>query len=258
MNDQALVQKQSAEITTADINQASQGIAPMVQMVATGQISIEQLDRLMGLQERHEAAEAVRQYNTSMAAFRAEVPAALRDGKGQNNKYATFGSVMNAINAPLGNNGFNVDFQHNQDVDKGVLTVVCTVTHSGGHSKSADLTVKVEKLGSANTVQSLGGNVSYLKRYCVSSLTGLATEDDDGRSAIPKEPVAPAKYDTKRFNDNWPLWVGLVEREEKKAASIFKQVSDNFELSEDQIQALMSLSDHEPKEAEIVEESEAS
>lgn len=169
----------------------SKGIAPMVQMVASGQITIEQLDHLMGLQERHEATEAKRQYNSAMADFRSEVPPALRDAKGQNNQYATLGSVMSAINGPLGSNGFNVDFKHTQDIKENTLTVRCTITHAGGHSESTDLTVKVDKLGSANTVQSLGGNVSYLKRYTVSSLTGLATEDDDGQSTSKPEPTPP-------------------------------------------------------------------
>ena len=178
--------------------QAPQGIAPMVQMVADGKLTIDQLDHLMALQERHEAAEAKRQYNTAMAHFRAEVPPALRDGKGQNNKYATFGSVMSAINAPLGNNGFNVEFDHDQDIDKNTLKVICTITHSGGHSTSTSLTVRVQKLGSANEVQSLGGNVSYLKRYCVSSLTGLATEDDDGASHQASKPPEIPRIEEKQ------------------------------------------------------------
>lgn len=195
MTEQALVN--SENVTAMQSQQAPQGIAPMVQMVASGQITIEQLDHLMGLQERHEAGEAKRQYNVAMAKFRAEVPAAMRDGQGQNNTYATLGSVMSAINGPLGNNGFNVDFRHTQQVEKNLLTVTCTITHSGGHSESTSLTITVDKLGSANAVQSLGGNVSYLKRYCVTSLTGLATEDYDGENPpqMPdkKQKTAPGK-----------------------------------------------------------------
>lgn len=186
MSNQAVVQSEQKAVQAHQ----PQGIAPMVQMVADGRLTIDQLDHLMALQERHEAAEAKREYNTAMAHFRAEVPPALRDGKGErNNTYATFGSVMSAINGPLGNNGFNVEFDHDQDLDKNTLKVICTITHSGGHSTSTSLTVRVQKLGSANEVQSLGGNVSYLKRYCVCSLTGLATEDNDAASAQ----AAPAK-----------------------------------------------------------------
>lgn len=187
MNEQALVAEKDSNVTAMQKQaQPPQGIAPMVQMVASGQITIEQLDHLMGLQERHEAGEAKRRYNSDMALFRSEVPAALKDGQSHTGKYATFGSVMNAINTPLGKNGFNVDFKHDQDMQASTLTVKCTITHRDGHSESTKLTVKVEKLGSSSAVQSLGGNVSYLKRYCVSSLTGLATEDDDGQAPLAK------------------------------------------------------------------------
>lgn len=181
----AVVETSKNNIQTLPVADNSMGIAPMVQMVASGQISIDQLDQMMGLQDRYEATEARKLYNKAMALFRSEVPAALKDSQGQNNTYASFGSVMSAINSPLGNNGFNVDFKHDQDIKEGTITVRCTITHEAGHSETTSLGTKVEKLGGANGIQSIGGIVSYLKRYTVSSLTGLATEDDDGRSAEP-------------------------------------------------------------------------
>lgn len=249
MSEQSLVSEKRSNVAALPTVEASQGIAPMVQMVASGQISIEQLDHLMGLQERHEASESRKLYNKAMASFRSGVPAALKDSQGQNGKYASFGAIMNAINGPLGDNGFNVDFKHDQDVEKGLITVHCTITHEAGHSEATSLGVKVEKLGSANAIQSIGGTVSYLKRYTVSSLTGLATEDNDGQSA-PQEPVKPPAYAEKKFNENWPHWVERIESGKNTASEIATQLSNGFSLTQEQMAKVMTLSDRTPKQAE--------
>jgi hypothetical protein len=58
-----------------------------------------------------------------------------------------------------------------------------------GHSESTSLSASPDTSGSKNAIQAIGSTVSYLQRYTILALTGLATEDmdDDGHAAA--EPI---------------------------------------------------------------------
>jgi hypothetical protein len=62
---------------------------------------------------------------------------------------------------------------------EGSVTVTCEISHSLGHSESTSLTAPPDNSGSKNTIQAIGSTVSYLERYTILALTGLATFDMD-------------------------------------------------------------------------------
>ena len=50
-----------------------------------------------------------------------------------------------------------------------------------GHSESTTLEAAADQSGGKNAIQAIGSTVTYLERYTLLALTGLAThEDDDG------------------------------------------------------------------------------
>lgn len=170
-------------------------ISPMVQLIASGQMPVDQVEQMLELQERYEANEARKAYNQSMTAFRQNVGMARKTGNNTHlgTRYATFDDLVAAVSNPLGAAGFNYAFKSEQ-VD-GKVRVTCTITHAAGHSESTSLASAIEGNKGINGLQALGLTVSYLKRYTLSELTGIGTEDSDGqmpKADAPASTPAPA------------------------------------------------------------------
>lgn len=147
------------------------------------------LEKMMELQERWEANEARKAYNAAMAAFKADPPHIKKDrhvafettrGKTAYS-HATLGNVVEVVSAALSKHGLAATWKTSTG-DKGEVTVTCRITHSLGHHEETSLTSAPDASGGKNSIQAIGSAVSYLSRYTILSLCGLATyeQDDDG------------------------------------------------------------------------------
>lgn len=62
--------------------------------------------------------------------------------------------------------------------------MTCKITHIQGHSEETTLLAQPDASGSKNAIQAMGSTITYLERYTLLALTGLAThEDDDGKAS---------------------------------------------------------------------------
>ena len=152
----------------------------------------ELIEKMMSLQERHEANEARKAYHEAMSAFKSSPPEIEKDkivsftveGKGTTSySHASLANVTGKINRALSEHGLSAGWTTVQN-EKGI-TVTCTITHKFGHSESTSLTAAPDTSGSKNAIQAIGSTVSYLERYTILALTGLATHDmdDDGKTS---------------------------------------------------------------------------
>ncbi len=145
---------------------------------------IASLEKMMDLQERFDKNEAKKAYTIAMAAFKANPPKIDKDKsvsfKQTKYNHASLGNVTEKINKSLAEHGLTAAWTPNQDQDG--ITITCTITHKMGYSESASLTAGADNSGAKNNIQALGSTISYLQRYTILSLTGLAThdQDDDG------------------------------------------------------------------------------
>ena len=150
---------------------------------------LDQIEKLMELQEKYETREARKAYVVAMAAFKANPPKIDKDGHvnfksktGQITDYrhATLGNVTEKINAALSEHGLSSAWETNQD-EKGI-SVTCKITHIMGHSEGTTLKAAADDSGGKNRIQAIGSTVTYLQRYTLKSLCGLAESafDDDG------------------------------------------------------------------------------
>jgi hypothetical protein len=150
---------------------------------------IERLERLMEMQLRWEANEARKAYAAAMVAFKRDPPRIVKDKqvsyKNTNYRHATLGNVAQVIAAALAEHGLTAAWTTAQEIKRGAITVTCTITHVDGHSESTSLQEMADTSGSKNNIQALASTVTYLERYTVLALTGLATHegDDDGASS---------------------------------------------------------------------------
>jgi hypothetical protein len=155
---------------------------------------LDQMDKLLDLQQRWEANEARKAYVAAMARCKAEpilvqkdkkVSIVSRDGKqGPSYTHATLASVVDAVVARMGRFGLS----HRWDVkqSEGAVTVSCVITHELGHSEMVTLSGPRDDSGSKNLIQQIGSTITYLQRYTLMSAFGLAArdmDDDDGKSA---------------------------------------------------------------------------
>jgi len=156
--------------------------------------SLEQLEKFMELKIKWEEREAKKAYHEAMAAFKLNPPDIEKDktvsynvqGKGTTTyKHATLANVTSKINAGLSKHGLSAAWETKQT--NGTISVICKITHILGHSEETTLTASPDLSGSKNAIQAIGSSISYLQRYTLLALAGLATHDmdDDGAGSEP-------------------------------------------------------------------------
>jgi hypothetical protein len=96
-------------------------------------------------------------------------------------KYADLASIWNACRDALSQNGLAV-VQTIIVAEDGESYLSTTLGHSSGQWMRSFLSVKV-KDGARNELQELGACLTYLRRYALAAIVGVAPdEDDDGNS----------------------------------------------------------------------------
>lgn len=165
------------EIVTIDSE--SKEVTPMVmlQMAEAQGAPVEQLERLWALNEKVEAANAKKAYTVAMSAFRADCPVITRTKKAHNSNYAGLAETIDEIKDLLAECGLSHSWKTDQD-DK-AISVTCCVTHVQGHKECTSLREFPDTSGSKNAIQAIGSTVSYLQRYTLYSILGLASKDAD-------------------------------------------------------------------------------
>ena len=109
-------------------------------------------------------------------------------------KYASLAGIMRSVRPVLAAHGLCVSQLVSSTDDR--LTVGTTLVHRSGQTfQSGVLTMKLPA-----TPQQLGSLVSYLRRYQLVALLGLAVEDDDARSTHPPSDAAGTHRGTSERN----------------------------------------------------------
>ena len=162
-------------------------------MLIAKDASMETIEKFLDLRAREEKNEARKAYHKAMAVFKANPPEIIKDAhvayKQTAYSHATLGNVAEVIGAALGEHGLSAGWKTEQN---GHIRVICTITHKLGHSESTALSADADTSGSKNSIQALGSTITYLQRYTLLSLTGLAAkgQDDDGnRAGAEPEPM---------------------------------------------------------------------
>ena len=162
--------------------------AAMIKMAVEGKADLDKLEKLLGLQERWEAGEARKAYHVAMAKFKENPPKIDKDKtvKYKDVKYnhASLANVTDKISAELSKYGLSASWQTKQN---GAITVTCKITHSQGHSEETTLSAPADATGSKNAIQAIGSTITYLQRYTLLALAGLATHDQDNDGGSPVE-----------------------------------------------------------------------
>lgn len=178
----------SGQLSVVSEGKVQRSPADMIELAVNQGADLEKLEKLLDLQERWQKNEARKAYVEAMSAFKADPPKIEKDkhvsyatSKGTTSySHATLANVTDKINKALSRHGLSAAWHTAQA--EGLISVTCTITHVLGHSESCPLSARADDSGGKNSIQAIGSTVSYLQRYTLLSLTGLATADmdDDG------------------------------------------------------------------------------
>lgn len=177
------------EITPAITMQPTTTPATLLEMAVSQGADLDRLEKLMDMQLKWEANEARKSYHAAMTEFKKNPPEINKDktvkyGQTEYN-HASLANVTEKINKCLAEHGLSAAWRTGQSNG---ITVTCIITHELGHSESTSLTTIADTSGGKNNIQGIGSTISYLQRYTILALTGLATKDtdNDGINITPK------------------------------------------------------------------------
>jgi len=103
------------------------------------------------------------------------------------NRYADLAEVLNTVRPVF--SSFGLSIIQNPSFDGSMVSVTTVLGHSGGGYITAVASCVPQK----SDAQGVGAATTYLRRYSLASMAGVAQEDDDGQSAIHSRPVNPVQ-----------------------------------------------------------------
>ena len=104
------------------------------------------------------------------------------------NKYADLNDVLAAVVPALNNNGI-VLLQPLINID-GKNFVKTVLMHESGEMFESLAEIFCKNI---NDAQAYGSGVTYARRYSLSSICGIGSEDDDAQKAVQAKPMATAE-----------------------------------------------------------------
>jgi len=228
----------------------------LIQMAVEKGADINQLEKLMDLQDRFEAKNARRSFFEALSIFQSSIPTIKKTGlasfKTKNGgkteyTYAKLEDIARVIRPSLKETGLS--YRYEQSSDKSLMTVTCIVTHKEGHQERTSMSGYADSSGSKNQIQQIASTISYLRRYTLTGALGITVGDEDDDGGIFYEPetnviekdaveVVINEYSQDDFDKNYPKWIKLIETKKKTADQIISMVSTKATLTEDQIKTI--------------------
>lgn len=122
---------------------------------------------------------------TALAKMQGEVENATKGSLNPHfkSKYADLAEVLNTVRPVLAANGLSVI--QSPSFDGAICHVTTTIAHSGGGYIYGTMSCVPAKMDG----QGVGASTTYLRRYSLAAVCGVAQEDDDGQSAAHNRPV---------------------------------------------------------------------
>ena len=110
-------------------------------------------------------------------------------------KYADLGSVLDACQSALHDNGFAIMQPCGKDQEGAFVETV--LAHESGESFASRVYLVIGK----QDMQGVGSAITYARRYGLLGMAGLAPEDDDGEATKAPKREAPPPFDPVAAHD---------------------------------------------------------
>jgi hypothetical protein len=174
--------------------------AEMIKQAIASGSGVEVMERLLALQERHDAFQARKAFDDAMADLRRNLPritksqevdfTSKKTGDRTNYKFEDLAEITEALSPVMADVGLS--FRWYTDNVQGGVKVTCRITHRDGHFEETSLVGPLDASGSKNPIQAIGSAVTYLQRYTLKAAVGIAAaRDDDAQEVSRQTDAAP-------------------------------------------------------------------
>jgi len=148
-------------------------------------------------------SESIENLAKALAIFQSQVenPANTATNPYYKSKYAPLSEVLNVVRPVLSKNGLSI-LQNQITDENGKLGVTTLLMHSSGEFIESDIIYATPE---KNTPQGLGSVSTYLRRYQISSVLGIASEDDDDGNSNEGDKKPDKKTDKTPIKNDVPV-----------------------------------------------------
>lgn len=152
--------------------------------------NMDQLERLLALKERWDAAQANKSFLSALSKFQRDVPSIpkktqvkyeSKTGGRVNYFFAELGDIDEAIKSCMAENGLSKRWEISEDGDRIICT--CIISHIDGHQEKTTMSSTKDTSGGKNEIQSRASAISYMQRYTLIGALGLTTASEDNDAA---------------------------------------------------------------------------
>ena len=181
-------------------------------------------------------SESIKDIATAMCKVQASMETASKSKENPffNSKYADLSEVLRCIKGVLPSEGLS--FMQMPSFESGVVSVETIVMHVSGEWVSSVSAAPIAK----SNPQGVGDAITYLRRYSLAAIFGLAQKDDDGNSNSDQLNNSTSKSQSKDDDKPWynePDYQADFEgiktaiREGRPPDDIIKEISQKFKVA---------------------------
>jgi hypothetical protein len=185
------------QFAAAQVSTTPTSYMDMIANAVTSGASIEALERLMALKERHDKEVARQAFQAALAEFQEECPDIRKTKKVEftsqktsqttSYHYAPLPDIDRQIKPLMKKHGFTKRWEYKSNGSK--IKVTCILTHTGGHSEQTEMEGDADMSGAKNAIQGQGSAITFMKRYTLEGALGLTTADQDIDGRLPEVDV---------------------------------------------------------------------
>jgi hypothetical protein len=178
-------------------------------MAATGNLPLEQMEKLMDLRDRMEAQKAEKAYYQALSKFQRECPEIKKTipayDKFGNIRYyyANLDSIIMQVKNCLSENHLSYTFKYKplqkeekkqrwndkakkyEEYTLHFIEIICDIHHIEGHTESTSIEVPTDESPYMSDIQRIGSTHSYGNRYAFCGALGITSGDEDNDGNIP-------------------------------------------------------------------------
>ena len=153
-----------------------------------------------------QTSEQIDEIATALAAAQGEMEHASKDRMNPafKSRYADLASILDACRGPLSKAGIAIiqapSVESHDDAPGVHVSVETRFVHKSGQWMATTITAQVVDA----KAQTIGSAVTYLRRYGLAAMAGVAPDDDDGAQASRAAPQTSVADAVKRLVDRFP------------------------------------------------------
>lgn len=130
-------------------------------------------------------SEDIKELAAAMSEFQGNVVDAVKEKSGYGYKYAELGGVLEIVRPLL--KQFGLSIMQLVGTNNNNVSLETVLTHKSGQWISSTLEIPAEDKKGLSHAQTVGTAITYMRRYALCSLLGIAQVDDDAAESKPKE-----------------------------------------------------------------------